>query len=80
MFDDLPTLAAPKSSELHDKLKRYLSTDPEFVPDVLTWWYEHRHVYPCLSRMAMDYLSVPGLFCHLPILWHLSNQFYQPHL
>jgi hypothetical protein len=62
MFDDLPALAVPKSSELRDELERYLSTDPEFVPDVLSWWYEQQHVYPCLSRMAIDYLSIPGMF------------------
>ena len=64
MFDDLPALAAPKSSELRDELERYLSTDPEFVPDVLAWWYERRHIYPRLSRMAMDYLSIPGSFTY----------------
>jgi len=64
IFDNLPALAAPQSSELRDELKRYLSTDPEHVPDVLTWWYEHQHTYPCLSRMAMDYLSIPGMVTH----------------
>ena len=24
------------------------------------WWYERKHIYPRLSRMAMDYLSIPG--------------------
>jgi hAT family C-terminal dimerisation region len=62
MFDDLPALAAPKSSELRDELERYLSTDPEFVPDVLSWWYERHHIYPHLSCMAKDYLSIPGPF------------------
>jgi hypothetical protein len=40
IFDDLPALTAPKASELCDELKHYLSTDLEFVPDVLGWWYE----------------------------------------
>lgn len=39
MFDDLPVLAVPKPSELCDELEHYLSTDLEFVPDVLIWWY-----------------------------------------
>ena len=62
MFDDLPALAVLESSELCDELECHLSTDPEFVPDVLIWWYEWRHIYPCLSRMTIDYLSIPGLF------------------
>jgi hypothetical protein len=46
IFDDLPALAAPKSSELRDELARYLSTDPEQVEDVLLWWHERASTYP----------------------------------
>jgi hypothetical protein len=31
---------------------------PEF--DVLQWWRGHSITYPCLSRMARDYLAVPS--------------------
>ncbi len=62
MFDDLPTLSAPLSSELCDELEWYLSTDPEQVTDVCGWWYEWRVVYPRLHRMALDYLTIPGLY------------------
>ncbi|KIL55791.1 hypothetical protein M378DRAFT_54282, partial [Amanita muscaria Koide BX008] len=50
----------PKASDLRDELDRFLSTDPEHVQDVLGWWFERRHIYPCLSRMARDYLSIPA--------------------
>lgn len=60
IFDDLPSLSAPKPTELRDELDRYLSTDPEHVTDVLLWWQEHRAMFPCLSRMALDYLTIPG--------------------
>src|SRR5271155_2295066 len=60
IFDNLPALQAPKPAELHGEVDRYLSTDPEHVTDVLVWWYEHKHIYPCLHRMALDYLSIPG--------------------
>jgi hypothetical protein len=51
MFDDLPALAAqaPKLSELQDKLKFFLSTDPEYVQDIL-WWFERQYIYPWLSE------------------------------
>ena len=39
-FDTLPSLAAPKASDLHSKLDRYLGSDPEFVSDVLAWWFK----------------------------------------
>ena len=61
IFDNLPSLAAPKAAELHDKLAHYLSTDPEQVVDVLMWWTEHKATYPHLARMALDYLSIPGM-------------------
>jgi hypothetical protein len=61
IFDELLALAAPKPSDIHDKLEHYLSTDPEYVLDTISWWFERRHVYPCLSCMALDYLTIPGM-------------------
>jgi hypothetical protein len=40
IFDNIPVLAKPKLMRLQDKLAAYLSTDPKYVEDVLTWWYE----------------------------------------
>jgi hypothetical protein len=60
IFDHLPALSAPKTKELRDELARYLSTDPEQVDDVLLWWHERKSMYPRLSRMALDYLTIPG--------------------
>ena len=62
VFDSLPSLSAPRQEELRDELDRYLSTDPEAVEDVLKWWYGNRAMYPSLSRMALDYLTIPGAF------------------
>jgi hypothetical protein len=39
-----------------------LATDVDDVKDGLAWWYERRAMFPCLSRMARDYLSIPGEF------------------
>ena len=60
MFDTLAALSAPKAAELRDELARYLSTDPEHTEDVLLWWTERKSTFPRLSRMALDYLSIPG--------------------
>ena len=62
MFDVLPALSAPCSSDLCDELEHYLSTDPEHVTDVCAWWYEQRLVYLCLHCMALDYLTIPGVY------------------
>ena len=34
----------------------------EDVIDGLTWWYERQKIFPQLSRMAYDYLSIPSEF------------------
>jgi hypothetical protein len=60
---------------LRSELDTYLGTDPEHVTDALAWWYEHKHVYPCLHRMALDYLSIPGKFKYLDIGNFLDHQF-----
>jgi len=60
IFDNLPALAALRQSELHDKLDAFLSTNPENVIDVIKWWLEKHSTYPRLSRMALDYLTIPG--------------------
>jgi hypothetical protein len=62
IFDNLAALATPKYSELRDELDRFLSTDVEAVEDVIQWWIEHKAMYPRLSRMAIDYLTIPGMY------------------
>ena len=59
MFDNMPALT-PLDTVAVDEVTCYLQTTPEQVDDALAWWHECRHVYPGLSRMARDYLSIPG--------------------
>lgn len=60
IFDSLPAFHTTHETSV-DELTRYLSTGPEDVKndEVLKWWFERRHVYPNLSRMALDYHTVP---------------------
>jgi hypothetical protein len=60
MFDTIMDVT-PKSSD-DDELQRYLAADVEDVKDGLMWWHERRAVFPRLSRMGRDYLSIPGEF------------------
>lgn len=60
IFDNIPAFAKPKRSEMHDELTAFLRTDPEYVEDVIAWWISKRAIYPHLSRMALDYLTIPG--------------------
>ena len=43
-----------------DELDNYLAQAIERVRDPIAWWWDHRAVYPRLSKMAFDYLSIPG--------------------
>ena len=58
-FDDLDCLSAPRAQDLRDELDKYLNSDPEHVVDAIKWWFDRRTIYPHLSRMAMDYLTIP---------------------
>ncbi|SJL18439.1 uncharacterized protein ARMOST_22028 [Armillaria ostoyae] len=60
IFDNLNSLKAPKRADVRDDLDRYLSTDTELTDNPLMWWKEKQSMYPCLSRMALDYLSIPA--------------------
>jgi hypothetical protein len=55
-FGNLSVPAAPRVCELDE----YLRSPVENVANPLVWWQNNRFVYPNLSRMALDYLSVPG--------------------
>ena len=52
--DDNDNEASPKPKVSHSAPVCY------FFIDTLAWWYEKRAMFPQLSRMALDYLSIPG--------------------
>ena len=43
-----------------DELDEYPGQAIEKVKDPIAWWWNHQKVYPQLSEMALDYLSIPG--------------------
>ena len=44
-----------------DELNRYLSSGRiKGVDDPVKWWHENQASYPRLSRMAKDFLTIPG--------------------
>jgi hypothetical protein len=45
-----------------DELDNYLSQAVKKVRDPILWWWDHWKVFPRLSAMAFDYLSIPGRF------------------
>ena len=72
IFDQLDVLAPPKLSDLWSKLDHYLTADIEHVTDTLVWWYKRCSAYPRLSRMALDYLSIPGMSTS-PVVIYLTD-------
>jgi len=51
-----PNIARSPTHELDEYLHRPVDNTKE----PLKWWVQHSEVYPDLSRMAMDFLSIPG--------------------
>src|SRR5215471_20886192 len=49
----------PKMVAKRSEIDDYLHSPVENAADPLKWWYDKRRVYPNLSRMALDYLSIP---------------------
>ena len=43
-----------------DELEEYLGQAIEKIKDPNAWWWNHQKVYPQLSEMALDYLSILG--------------------
>jgi hypothetical protein len=60
MFDTL--IAKPTISGDEDEFTDYLQTKTEQVDNPIAWWIGQRGQYPRLSRMAIDYLTIPGIF------------------
>jgi hypothetical protein len=44
----------------HSELDEFLTQPLEKVQDPIWWWWEHCIMFPTLSAMALDYLSIPG--------------------
>ena len=44
-----------------NELDNYISQAIEKVTDPIKWWWDHWKVFPKLSAMAFDFLSVPGM-------------------
>jgi hypothetical protein len=73
MFDDLPSLSAPVASKLKNELERYLELPVVNVKDAISWWVTKRVDYPRLSRMALDYLTIPGMSRLLSLISYITN-------
>lgn len=72
MFDfDLFTSALSETAN-YDELKQYLSTDIEQVTNPIEWWNSKARAFPRLSRMAIDYLTIPGSLSHFRLSCLLS--------
>jgi hypothetical protein len=51
-----------------DELDRYLqlrvAPDPA-SPNPIRWWLNHAAAFPNLTRMALNYLIIPGAYCSI---------------
>jgi hAT family C-terminal dimerisation region len=66
IFDNLPSFAPRRSRALFDEVQLYLSTATEDIKiDPIRWWHVHKKTYPRLYRMALDYLTIPGMLLNI---------------
>lgn len=68
MFDDMSEDEEDSHVEVtaDDELEDFWSQPVETkrsCPDPLKWWHNNRARYPRVSRMALDYLTIPGKRC-----------------
>jgi len=52
-----------------------MDPEPVRVEDGLIWWAERKALYPCLLRMVLDYLLIPGEYLVF-LLFPLSKSLY----
>ncbi|KIK40536.1 hypothetical protein CY34DRAFT_13654 [Suillus luteus UH-Slu-Lm8-n1] len=60
IFDCLPALAKPRHHPTNNELNAYLNTPIEDVDHALKWWQQRCTTYPHLSRVVLDYLTIPA--------------------
>jgi hypothetical protein len=63
MFDNYMNISVARTGSScirHNELDKYLQLLVENVKDPLKWWVNNHKVYPNLSQMALDYLSLPS--------------------
>ena len=60
MFNHILDIPPLTSNTPSDELQHYLTVDTEDVVDGLMWWHDRHAMFPHLSHMAQDYLSIPG--------------------
>jgi hypothetical protein len=68
-FDDasnwVEDIPMPEAIQDADELQEYLAQPLERTRvNPLRWWWDKRQTWPNLSRMALDYLCIPGMFYH----------------
>ncbi|PIL31003.1 hypothetical protein GSI_05696 [Ganoderma sinense ZZ0214-1] len=60
LFNILDDFDADPDEDIRDKLEHYLTAPTQKVTDVIQWWKDRQGIYPNLSRMAIDYLTIPA--------------------
>jgi len=76
MFDNLFRVKKQDQSNV-DEVTQYLETRTEDVSNAIEWWLAQRLIYPRLSRMAIDYLMIPGkVFFNILHTVHRADDLY----
>ncbi|KIK19179.1 hypothetical protein PISMIDRAFT_108170 [Pisolithus microcarpus 441] len=63
IFDSLPSLTKRRPAHGGNELNTYLMSSIKDIDpaDALMWWHKQHSLYPHLSCVVLDYLTVPGM-------------------
>ena len=81
VFNNLPAFR-PIEFGTFNELTCYLHSNNEDVKNkhLLQWWCEHKHVYPHLSWMALDYHTIPCKSLMFLLCFHFRHISYCIHI
>ena len=81
VFDNLPAFHLIEFGTFNE-LTHYLHSDNEDVKNkhLLQWWCEHKHVYPHLSWMALDYHTISCKSLTFLLRFHFRHISYYIHI
>jgi len=73
LFEEDYYSSEAETVEANDKVERYLSEAIEVTDTPILWWKSHEEEYPQLSRIALDYLSIPTMSAECKRLFSIAK-------
>ena len=73
LFEEDYYSSKAETVEANDKVERYLSKAIEVTDTLILWWKSYEEEYPQLSRITLDYLSIPTMSAEYKRLFSIAK-------